>query len=322
MKMKRLLLTALAATTMIASTACDANKVQIGILKFVNIAPLNDAQDGFVAALDEAGIDYNLTLKDANADGSLVTSSSLTLIGESDLVLGIATPAASGLLAAREIKGNNVPILFTAVTDPVYSGLMTDDDNPDSNITGTSDMNPVREQVELFTKLGLGIDKIGMIYCSNETNSIVQKDLAAAAAAEFGLEFVFETFSETNQVAAAMDALIEAEIDGLYTPTDSTLVSAYSTVKAKADAAQIPIIAGEEACLELGAIATLSINYFDLGKITGEMAVEILNGKSISELPVRRVEDMPLILHVDNAEALGITFPENLLAEADEVIDN
>ena len=322
MKMKRLLLTALAATTMIASTACDANKVQIGILKFVNIAPLNDAQDGFVAALDEAGIDYNLTLKDANADGSLVTSSSLTLIGESVLVLGIATPAASGLLAAREIKGNNVPILFTAVTDPVYSGLMADDDNPDSNITGTSDMNPVREQVELFTKLGLGIDKIGMIYCSNETNSIVQKDLAAAAAAEFGLEFVFETFSETNQVAAAMDALIEAEIDGLYTPTDSTLVSAYSTVKAKADAAQIPIIAGEEACLELGAIATLSINYFDLGKITGEMAVEILNGKSISELPVRRVEDMPLILHVDNAEALGITFPENLLAEADEVIDN
>lgn len=322
MKMKRLLLTALAATTMIASTACDANKVQIGILKFVNIAPLNDAQDGFVAALDEAGIDYNLTLKDANADGSLVTSSSLTLIGESDLVLGIATPAASGLLAAREIKGNDVPILFTAVTDPVYSGLMADDDNPDSNITGTSDMNPVREQVELFTKLGLGIDKIGMIYCSNETNSIVQKDLAAAAAAEFGLEFVFETFSETNQVAAAMDALIEAEIDGLYTPTDSTLVSAYSTVKAKADAAQIPIIAGEEACLELGAIATLSINYFDLGKITGEMAVEILNGKPISELAVRRVEDMPLILHVDNAEALGITFPENLLAEADEVIDN
>ena len=322
MKMKRLLLTALAATTMIASTACDANQVQIGILKFANIAPLNDAQDGFIAALNEAGIDYKLTVKDANADGSLVSSSSLTLIGESDLVLGIATPAASGLLAAREIKGNNVPILFTAVTDPVYSGLMSDDENPDSNITGTSDMNPVREQVELFTKLGLGIDKIGMIYCSAETNSIVQKDLAAAAATEFGLDFVFETFSETNQVAAAMDSLIEAGIDGLYTPTDSTLVSAYSTVKAKADAAQIPIIAGEEACLELGAIATLSINYFDLGKITGEMAVEILNGKSISELAVRRLEDLPLIIHVDNAEALGIEIPADLLAQADEVIDN
>ncbi|HOF53957.1 MAG TPA: ABC transporter substrate-binding protein [Bacilli bacterium] len=322
MKVKPLLLAALAATSMVAVTACDGDVVQIGILKFINIAPLNSAEEGFIKALDDAGINYKLTLKDANADGSLVASSSLTLVGESDLVLGIATPAASGLISARAIKGNDVPIFFTAVTDPVFSGLMSDDEAPDNNVTGTSDMNPVREQVELFTKLGLGIDKIGMIYCSTETNSVIQKDLAAAAADEFGLDFVFETFTTTDQVAAAMDTLIEAGIDGLYTPTDSTLVSAYSTVKAKADAANLPIIAGEEACLELGAVATLSINYFDLGRITGVMAVEFLSGKSISKLPVRRVEDMPLILHVDNAEGIGLTFPAELLAEADEVIDN
>ncbi|MFA7700428.1 MAG: ABC transporter substrate-binding protein [Bacilli bacterium] len=322
MKVNRLLLAALAATSMIAVTACDGDVVQIGILKFINIAPLNSAQEGFVSALDEAGINYKLSLKDANADGNLVSSSALTLIGESDLVLGIATPAASGLLSARAIKGNDVPILFTAVTDPVFSGLMTDANAPDNNISGTSDMNPVREQIELFTKLGLNIDKIGMIYCSTETNSVIQKDLAAAAATEFDLDFVFETFTTTDQVAAAMDTLIEAGIDGLYTPTDSTLVSAYSTVKAKADAANLPIIAGEEACLDLGAVATLSINYFDLGRITGEMAVEFLNGKAMSELPVRHVEDMPLILHVDNAAGIGLTFPADLLEEADEVIDN
>ncbi len=322
MKVKRLLLAALAATSMVAVTACDGDVVQIGILKFVNIAPLNDAEDGFVSALDAAGVNYKLTKKDANAEGALVASSSLTLVGECDLVLGIATPSASGLISARETKGSDVPIFFTAVTDPEFSGLMTDDQAPDNNVTGTSDMNPVREQVELFTKLGLEIDKIGMIYCSNETNSVIQKDLAQAAADEFDLDFVYETFTETNQVAAAMDTLIEAGIDGLYTPTDSTLVSAYSTVKAKADAANLPIIAGEEACLELGAVATLSINYFDLGRITGVMAVEFLSGKSISELPVRRVEDMPLILHVDNAEGIGLTFPAELLAEADEVIDN
>ncbi|NLB39773.1 MAG: ABC transporter substrate-binding protein [Erysipelotrichaceae bacterium] len=322
MKVKRLLLAALAATSMVAVTACDGDVVQIGILKSINIAPLNSAEEGFIQALDDAGINYKLTLKDANADSSLVASSSLTLVGESDLVLGIATLAASGLLSARAIKGNDVPIFFTAVTDPVFSGLMDDDAAPDNNVTGTSDMNPVREQVELFTKLGLGIDKIGMIYCSTETNSVIQKDLAQAAADEFGLDFVFETFTTTDQVAAAMDTLIEAGIDGLYTPTDSTLVSAYSTVKAKADAANLPIIAGEEDCLELGAVATLSINYFDLGRITGVMAVEFLSGKSISELPVRRIEDMPLILHVDNAEGIGLTFPAELLAEADEVIDN
>ncbi len=322
MKVKRLLLAALTATSMVAVTACRSDVVQIGILKFINIDPLNSAQEGFIKALDDSGIDYELNLKDANAEGSLVASSSLTLIGESDLVLGIATPAASGLLSAREIKGNDVPIFFTAVTDPVFSNLMSDDEAPDNNITGTSDMNPVREQIELFTKLGQNIDKIGMIYCSAETNSVIQKDLAAAAAEEFNLDFVFETFTETNQVAAAMDTLIEAGIKGLYTPTDSTLVSAYSTVKEKADAANLPIIAGEEACLEKGAVATLSINYFDLGRITGEMVVEFLGGKSISELPVRRVEDMPLILNVDNAEGIGLTFPAELLAEADEIIDN
>ncbi|NCA95225.1 MAG: ABC transporter substrate-binding protein, partial [Epsilonproteobacteria bacterium] len=188
MKVKRLLLAALAATSMVAVTACDGDVVQIGILKFINIAPLNSAEEGFIKALDDAGINYKLTLKDANAEGALVASSSLTLVGESDLVLGIATPAASGLLSARAIKGNDVPIFFTAVTDPVFSGLMSDDEAPDNNVTGTSDMNPVREQVELFTKLGLGIDKIGMIYCSTETNSVIQKDLAQAAADEFGLD--------------------------------------------------------------------------------------------------------------------------------------
>ncbi|MDD4154855.1 MAG: ABC transporter substrate binding protein, partial [Bacilli bacterium] len=244
MKIKRLLLAAVAASSMIAVSACDNGPVQIGVLKFVNVPPLNDAYDGFVSALDEAGIAYDINLKDANADGSLVSSSSLTLVGESDLVLGIATPAASGLLSAREIKGNNVPILFTAVTDPEYSGLMSDATAPDDNITGTSDMNPVREQIELFTKLGLNIDKIGMIYCSTETNSVIQKDMAQAAATEFGLDFAFATFAETNQVGAAMDTLIEGGIDGLYTPTDSTLVSAYSEVRAKTDAANIPIIGG------------------------------------------------------------------------------
>ena len=322
MKIKRLLLAAVAASSMIAVSACDNGPVQIGVLKFVNVPPLNDAYDGFVSALDDAGIAYDINLKDANADGSLVSSSSLTLVGESDLVLGIATPAASGLLAAREIKGNDVPILFTAVTDPEYSGLMDDASAPNDNITGTSDMNPVREQIELFTKLGLNIDKIGMIYCSTETNSVIQKDMAQAAATEFGLDFAFATFAETNQVGAAMDTLIEGGIDGLYTPTDSTLVSAYSEVRAKTDAANIPIIGGEAAHLELGAVATLSINYFDLGKITGEMAVEILNGTSITELPVRTLDDTPLILDLDNAEGIGLTFPADLLEEADEVIDN
>ncbi|MFA5481470.1 MAG: ABC transporter substrate-binding protein [Bacilli bacterium] len=321
MKVKQLLLAALAATTMVVANACDSDQVKIGVLKFVNVPPLNDAHDGFVAALDEAGINYAINMHDANADGSLVAASSLTLVGESDLVLGIATPAASGLKAARTTKGRDIPILFTAVTDPVYSGLMSDAAHPDGNITGTSDMNPVREQIELFTRLGLTIDKIGMIYCSTETNSVRQEELAQAACDDLGITLEVEVFAESGQVSAAMDALIESGIDGLYTPTDSTLVANYSTVRAKTDAATIPIIGGEAAHLDLGAVATLSIDYFDLGKLTGEMAVELLSGTSIAELPVRTLTDTPLILSIDNADGIGLTFPQTLIDEADEVID-
>lgn len=321
MKIKKMLKTLLLLGVMFNGVSCDAQVTRIGVLKFVNVPPLNDAYDGFVHALNESDVKYKITLKDANADGNLVSSSALTLIGESDLVLGIATPAASGLVAARQIKAKQTPILFTAVTDPVYSGLMTDASQPNNLITGTSDMNPVREQIELFTKLDLGITKIGMIYSSNETNSIIQKDLASAAALEFGLDFTFRTFSETSEASAVMDQLIEDGIQGLYTPTDSTLVSVFSVVSQKAKNAQIPIIGGEEAHLELGAVATLSINYYRLGELTGAMAIELIKGKEMSELSVRYLDETPLILHVDNASEINLEFPDTLLSEADEIIE-
>jgi len=321
MKIKHLLLATLAVLSTAALSSCRGGGVLIGVLKFVNVPPLNDAYDGFVAALDEAGIDYDIDLKDANTDSSLVSSSSLELVGENELVLGIATPAASGLLAARTTKGSDVPILFTAVTDPEHAGLLSDSEHPDNNITGTSDMNPVREQIELFTRLGLDIEKIGMIYCSTETNSARQAELAQTACDEFGLTLAIQTFAETGQVAAAMDALIEDGIQGLYTPTDSTLVSSYSTVAEKTNEANIPIIGGEEAHLDLGAVATLSISYFELGKLTGEMAVQIIDGTPITELPIQKLDDTPLILNVDNAEGIGLTFPQELIDAADEVVD-
>lgn len=320
MKLKNLLKSLTLFAVLFSVSSCDTNTTRIGVLKFVNVPPLNDAYNGFVSVLEESNLKYKIDLKDANAEGALVSSSSLTLVGESDLVLGIATPAASGLLAAREIKARQIPILFTAVTDPVYSGLMDDKDHPDNLITGTSDMNPVREQIELFTKLGLDIKKIGMIYSSNETNSIIQKDLALAAANEFDLEFAFKTFSETSEISAVMDQLIEDGIEGLYTPTDSTLVSAYSAVYEKTKAARIPIIGGEEGMLNQGAVATLSINYFRLGQLTGEMAIDIINGKSISEMPVRYLDETPLILHLEHAEEIGLVFPTELLQEAKTIL--
>jgi putative ABC transport system substrate-binding protein len=181
--------------------------------------------------------------------------------------LGIATPAASGLLSARAIKGNDVPIFFTAVTDPVFSGLMSDDEAPDNNVTGTSDMNPVREQVELFTKLGLGIDKIGMIYCSTETNPVVQKDLAAAAATRIRSRFSsLKLVPRQNHVASGRwNTLIEAGIRRTIHSDRLDFGQRILKRERKSRCRDIPIIAGEEACLELGAVATLSINYFDLG---------------------------------------------------------
>jgi len=289
--------------------------VKLGILKYVNDAPLNEAETAFLSTLDQNNVKYEVNKKDANADANLVTSAALDLVSNCNLVLAIATPAATAVQAARDTKSRMIPTLFTAVTDPVNAKLVSNKEKPDGNITGTSDMNPVEEQIQLFKDINPNIKRVGIIYNINEANSIVQYDLAKSKCDKLGITLENGGFNAASDILATINSLIGKGIEGLYIPTDNTAVSNLNIIKQKTDEAKIPIVAGEGTVVRNGAIASRSLSYAELGKKTALQAIEIINGKDVSEIPVTTADAFPLIINQTQATKLGITIPSSLLTE-------
>lgn len=224
------------------------------------------------------------------------------LAADNDLILGISTSAAQSLASVVE----DTPILFTATTDPVGAGLVDSMESPGANITGTSDMVPFEEQVELLFSIVPDAKRIGIIYNSSELNSQIQADLVSQTIEESGRESVISTVTSTNDVQQVAQKLM-SDVDAVYIPTDNTLASAAITVGELAIENQIPIVAGSIDHTAEGGLATYGIDYHSLGKQTGKMAVDILeNGTLPADIPVETAEKLELFVNEDMAEALGI----------------
>ncbi|OLT10629.1 sugar ABC transporter substrate-binding protein [Kocuria sp. CNJ-770] len=292
----------------------------VGISQFVEHPSLDAAREGFVAALEEGGYTEgeNLTLDLQNASGDQGTSTSIAsnLAGsDADLVLAIATPSAQGVAQAVTDR----PVLFTAVTDPVEAGLVESLENPGGNVTGTTDMNPVAEQIALIKQLDPDAKSVGIIYSSGETNSQVQVEMAKEAAAEEGLEVVEKAVTNTSEVAQAAESF---DTDAIYVPTDNKVVSGLEAVISAAEAKQIPLIAGEGDSVERGALITKGIDYEQLGRQTGEMAVRILaEGADPATMPVESQEETELVINMQAAERMGVEVPQELQDSAAQVIE-
>lgn len=322
---KKLLLTAML-TGLMALTSCGGNSlikpdyqkegVHIGILKFVNDAPLNEAEEAFIKELDRQSISYSVEYKDGNADANIVASAALNLVTTCNLVLAIATPAATAVTAARDTKSRMIPTLFTAVTDPVSAGLVKSNTQTDQNITGTSDMNPVAEQIRLFKDLNSTVDKIGIIYNLNESNSVIQYNLAKAECDKLSITLEDGGFNAASDILGTINSLIGKGIKGLYIPTDNTAVSNLNIIKQKTDEARIPIVAGEGTVVKNGAIISRSLSYSELGKKTAQQAIQIINGTDVSNIPVSTADKFPLYINKTHATELGISIPQSLLDEA------
>lgn len=290
--------------------------VKIGIIQLVGHPALDAAYEGFVDGLAEAGYveGENLTLDYQNANGEMancpVIAGSLANAG-CDLVLAIATPAAQAMAAATEEK-QDLPVLVTAVTDPADAGLVASNEAPGGNVTGTSDMTPVADQIKLLTQLVPEAKKVGFLFCSSEANSVLQVELARAAAEELGLETEDFTVSNTNDVQAVAQSMV-GKVDAVYIPTDNMIAQTMATVAAVAAEAKLPLIVGEEGMVNEGGLASYSINYYELGKLTAQMAVEILrDGAKPADMPIRYQESFELVVNEEVASQLGITIPENL----------
>ncbi len=288
--------------------------VSIGITQIVEHPALDAAREGFVQALADNGFTdgTNLDLEIRSAQGDITIAS---MIGEEftrdkkDLILAIATPTAQAALNATK----EIPILITAVTDPVVSELAASFESSGNNVTGTTDMTPIDEQFALITKLLPQAKKVGIIYNSSEINSSVQVENARKVCLNRGLKLSEITVTSVTEVQMAVEQLAK-KVDVIYTPTDTLIASAMPIITYTATQAGIAVIGAESNHVQAGALATLGIDYYELGYQTGEMAIKVLNGTKPSDLPIESSKNLSLVINQETAKTLNITIPEDLNA--------
>jgi len=288
-----------------AAASGDGTVYKIGIIQYTQHDALDAANQGFLAALDDAGLNYVVDQQNASGDQTACQTISEKLVNDKDdLILAIATPAAQAVVGVT----TEIPVLVTAVTDPAESGLVASNDAPGGNVSGTSDLTPVKEQIELLTKLLPEVKKVGILYCSAESNSKIQGNMAVDACNEAGLETEIYTVAGSNEIQQVVESMV-GKVDCIYAPTDNIIASGMATVAMVATENNLPVICGEEGMVKEGGLATYGINYYQLGYMTGEMAVDILvNGKNIGEIPIGYLsaEQCEFTGNEETAATLGI----------------
>ncbi|MFS8629387.1 MAG: ABC transporter substrate-binding protein [Limnochordales bacterium] len=303
-----------------ASLAAAAAPLRIGVTQIVEHPALDAARQGFIDRMAELGfvpgVNVIYDIQSAQGDqGTALTIAQKFAADRVDLVLAIATPTAQA--AAQVIR--DIPILITAVTDPVSAGLVGSIERPGTNVTGTSDLTPVRAQLELLKALVPGVRRVGVLYNAGEVNSVVQVALAREAAADLGFEMVEATVVNSAEVLQAAQSLV-GRVDALYLPTDNTVVSAIESVIFVAERARLPLIAGEDLSVERGALATVGLDYYQLGRQTADIAFRVLQGEDPAEIPIQYQEEISLVVNVSAAARMGVVIPEELLQKAARVI--
>ncbi|GAB6181334.1 ABC transporter substrate-binding protein [Desulfotomaculum defluvii] len=298
----------------------EADQVKLGIVQIVEHPALDAARNGFLDLMKEKGYDDTKMVVDyqnAQGDqGNLQTIARKFVQDKSSLVLAIATPSA--MTMANETK--DIPILITAVTDPVSAKLVNSLEKPETNVTGTTDMNPVKDQLQLIKDLVPSAKKIGIIYNSSEVNSQVQVDVADKAAPELGLELVKVTVTVSSEVMQAAQSLV-GKVDAIYLPTDNMVISSMAAVLKVAEENKIPVISGESNSVENGALATVGIDYYQLGRTTAEMAIRVLNGEKPQEMAIQGQPGTDIVINLQAAERMGVTVPEDLKQKAKKIIE-
>lgn len=290
----------------------------VGIVQLVEHNALDAANKGFVDALKERGFEEgkNLTIDQQNAQAD---QSNLQNIGQRfinnkvDLIYAIATPAAQTVANLTK----DIPIIGSAITDYEGAKLVASNDAPGGNLTGTSDMNPIKEQIDLLLKLAPNTKTIGCIYTSSEVNSEIQFQMMKEYAESKGLKVEVATISTVNDIQQAAQSLV-GKVDAFYEPTDNIIASAMPTLTSVTDPAGKPVICGESNMVKAGGLATYGVDYYQLGKQSGEMAADILEGKAQpATMPIQYAKNLKAVFNKKNAEALGITIPDELLKDAE-----
>lgn len=300
--------------------APKAAKVNVGIVQLVEHAALDAANKGFVDGMAKKGYKEGENVaydrQNAQADQSNLQNIAHRFVNNKvNLICAIATPAAQTMANVAP----DIPIVATAVTDYKAAKLIKDDKQPGTNVTGTTDMNPVADQLELLLKIVPDAKTVGVIYCSSEVNSQMQADLLKEHAAKKGVAVKEATVSNVNDIQQAARSLV-GSVQAIYVPTDNVLASAMPTLATVTREAKLPVICGEGGMVKAGGVATLGVDYYKLGVQTGEMAADILAGKAKpAEMPIQAQKEFKVIINAKEAELVGAKIPADLLKDAEVV---
>ncbi|MBP5280492.1 MAG: ABC transporter substrate-binding protein [Erysipelotrichaceae bacterium] len=323
--MKKLLTVLLALLVIFTLAGCSGNgndtpkeddapeKFTVGVVQLVQHPALDAATQGFVDVLKaEFGDNIDIDVQNASGESANCATIVTGFVNNSvDLIMANATPA---LQAASSATGD-IPILGTSVTEyGVALGIDNFNGVPGGNVSGTSDLAPLDQQAQMFLDLLPDAKTVGIIYCSNEANSIYQVQVVKSFLEGKGITVVDKSFTDSNDIAMVAEDVC-SQVDALFLPTDNAVASCAETIANVVVDKKIPVIAGEEGVCASCGIATLSINYYDLGAETGKMAIRVLKGEAnISEMPVQYFPDPVKKYNPELCELLGVEIPEGFVA--------
>ena len=326
--MKKRILAMVLAAMMVMITGCGSSKetddgiVTIGISQFAEHASLDNCREGFIEGLGEAGFveGENLTINYQNAYTDMGTAGQISggfVSDKVDLICAIATPTAqSAYNAAMDAK---IPVIYTAVTDPIEAELADENGNPVGEVTGTSDKLPIEAQLQMMRNLLPDAKKLGIMYTTSEANSISAIAEYKELAPKYGFELIEKGITTTADIPLAADDLL-SQVDCMTNLTDNTVVASLPTILEKANEKNIPVFGSEIEQVKIGCLAAEGLDYIALGRQTGQMAAKVLKGEAkASEMAFEIITEPGFYVNTKVAENLGITVADDMLKDAVEI---
>lgn len=289
--------------------------VKVGVLQYVTHEALDDIYDGIKDELAKEGYSGDrVKIQFLNAEGDqskIATMSKQLADGHNDVLIGIATPAAQGLANASK----DTPVVMGAISDPIGAKLVTNMKHPTGNVTGTSNQVPIADTVKLIQTVTPQTKTVGILYASSEDNSVSQVNSFSKEAQKKGLKVKTYAVPSTNEITTTMN-VISKEVDALWIPQDNTIASAFTTVVSIANRNKLPVYPSVDTMLKQGGLASVYQSQHQLGVETGKIAVQILKGKKVADIPVKVVDTGSPAVNLKVAQQLGIDIPDSVLRDA------
>lgn len=314
--MKKIIALLLALTLVLSFAGCSgktetAKQFKIGVIQYMSHPSLDNCYNGIKSALEASGLDYTVDFQTGSSTSadSDCTNFAKNMVAEGcDIIIAIATPAAKAAFAATD--DTDIPVIFCAVSDPAAAGLVESNDKPGYPCSGTSDVLDLSAQVELIQALQPEVKSIGILYTSSEDNSVSNLKTFKEICKAKNIEVVASAVQNGSDIPSAAEDLA-SKVDCINNFTDNNVVNNLSVVLSAADKYNIPVYGSEEEQVKKGCLASVSIDYVALGKVTGEMAIEALNGADVSAMAVKTISDATPIINNTVLKKLGYTVPDS-----------